>query len=200
MIATVIATVYIIWNLMFKIKTPSIGYCKLEMLSKKRKLNDGDCRNLILRKKYIQRFFVGKHGRRIFFVFNFFIWYFNPKYMIVNILVASSPPVNPNGKGGLVAQAFAVVIFGLGKFNIKRVLISIVKIWSKTCTSRRSIFVFSKNGICSTCWRMFLENKAIWVWEFSIRSAVPSYRRSEMVCLYYVSCILVTSSTKSPKN
>jgi hypothetical protein len=70
--------------------------------------------------------------------------------MIVNILVASSPPVNPNGKGGLVAQAFAVVIFGLGKFNIKRVLISIVKIWSKTCTSRRSIYVFSKNGICST--------------------------------------------------
>jgi hypothetical protein len=34
--------------------------------------------------------------------------------------------VNPNGKGGLVAQAFAVVIFGLSKFNIKWVLISIV--------------------------------------------------------------------------
>ena len=48
--------------------------------------------------------------------------------MIVNILVASSPPVNPNGKRGLVAQAFAVVIFGLGKFNIKWVLISIVNL------------------------------------------------------------------------
>jgi hypothetical protein len=81
--------------------------------------------------------------------------------MIVYILVASSPPVNPNGKGGLVAQAFAVVIFGLGKFNIKWVLISIVKIWSKTCTSRQSISVFSKNGICCTRWRIFLENKAI---------------------------------------
>jgi hypothetical protein len=55
--------------------------------------------------------------------------------------VASSPPVNPNGKGGLVAQAFAVVIFGLGKFNIKWVLISIVKIWSKTCTFRRTASV-----------------------------------------------------------
>ena len=29
------------------------------------------------------------------------------------------PPVNPNGKGGLFAQAFAGVIFGLCKFNIK---------------------------------------------------------------------------------
>jgi hypothetical protein len=108
---------------------------------------------------------------------------------------ASSPPV----LGGLVAQAFAVVIFGVGKFNIKWVLISIVKIWSKTCTSLRSISVSSKNGICCTCWRIFLENKAIWVWEFSIRSAVPSDRRSEIVSLYHVSCILVTSSTKSRK-
>ena len=91
------------------------------------------------------------------------IWQYDTliRNMIVNILVTSSPPVNPNGKGGLVAQAFAVVIFGLGKFNIKWVLISIVKIWSKTCTSRRSISVFSKNGICSTCWRIFFENKAI---------------------------------------
>jgi hypothetical protein len=47
----VIATVYIIWNLIFKIKTPSIGYCNLEMLSKKRKLNDGDCKNS-RKKKY----------------------------------------------------------------------------------------------------------------------------------------------------
>ena len=119
--------------------------------------------------------------------------------MIVYILVASSPPVNPNGKGGLVAQAFAVVIFGLGKFNIKWVLISIVKIWSKTCTYRRSISVFSKNGICCTRWRFFLENKAIWVWEFSIRSAVLSYRRSGIVSLCHVLCILVTSSAKSRK-
>jgi hypothetical protein len=134
-----------------------------------------------------------------FYLFLIFLYDTLIRNMIVNILVASSPPVNPNGKGGLVAQAFAVVIFGLGKFNIKRVLISIVKIWSKTCTSRRSISVFLKNGICSTCWRIFLENKEIWVWEFSIRSAVPSYRRSEIVCLYHVSCILVTSSTKSRK-
>jgi hypothetical protein len=134
-----------------------------------------------------------------FYLFLIFLYDTLIRNMIVNILVASSPPVNPNGKGGLVAQAFAVVIFGLGKFNIKRVLISIVKIWSKTCTSRRSISVFLKNGICSTCWRIFLENKEIWVWEFSIRSAVPSYRRLEIVCLYHVSCILVTSSTKSRK-
>ena len=50
-----------------------------------------------------------------------------------------NPPVNPGGKaGGLVAQAFAVVIVGLCKFNIKWVLIFIVKIWSKTCTSLRN--------------------------------------------------------------
>jgi hypothetical protein len=65
------------------------------------------------------------------------------------------PPVNPNGKRGLVAQAFSVVLVGLCKFNIKWILISIVKIWSKTCTSRRNISVFSKNGICSTCWQFF---------------------------------------------
>jgi hypothetical protein len=33
------------------------------------------------------------------------------------------PPVNPNGKGGLVVQAFAVVIVSLSKFNIKWVLL-----------------------------------------------------------------------------
>ena len=67
------------------------------------------------------------------------------------------PPVNLNGFWGLVAQAFAVVIVGLCKFNIKWVLISIVKIWSKTCTSRRSISVFSKNGICSRYWRIYFK-------------------------------------------
>jgi hypothetical protein len=55
--------------LIFKIKTPSIGYCNLEMLSKKRKLNDGVVR--IQGRRNIQRLFVGKHGRRILFVFNF---------------------------------------------------------------------------------------------------------------------------------
>ena len=55
---------------------------------------------------------------------------------------ASQWTLQPDQIGGLVAQAFAVVIVGLCKFNIKWVLISIVKIWSKTCTSRRSISVF----------------------------------------------------------
>jgi hypothetical protein len=72
---------------------------------------------------------------------------------------SSPPPVNPNGKRSLVAQAFAVVIIGLCKFNIKWVFISIVKIWSKIYTSRRStsISVLLKNGICSTSWQFFLE-------------------------------------------
>jgi hypothetical protein len=72
---------------------------------------------------------------------------------------SSPPPANPNGKGGLVAQAFTVVIVGLCKFILCK---SIVKIWSKTYTPCRSISVLSKNGVFSTCWRFFLENKAIW--------------------------------------
>jgi hypothetical protein len=60
------------------------------------------------------------------------------------------PPVNPNGfrRPGCA---------GVRRSNFRsgQVLISIVKIWSKTCTSRQSIFVFSENGICCTFfWRI----------------------------------------------
>ena len=91
-------------------------------------------------------------------LYDVYISYFKLSFYITIIfrINVTPPPVNRNGFRRPGAQAFAVVlIFGLGKFNIKWVLISIVKIWSKTCTSRRSTSVFSKNGICCTCWRIF---------------------------------------------
>ena len=87
-------------------------------------------------------------------IYDVYISYFKLSFYIT-ILFRNNviPPANPNGKGGMVAQAFAVVIVGLCTvkriINIKWGFISIVNIWSKTCTSRRSISVFSKKGICS---------------------------------------------------
>jgi hypothetical protein len=82
------------------------------------------------------------------------------------------------------SQAFAVVIFGLGKFNIKWVLISIVKIWSKTCTSCRSISVFSKNGICLHAGEFFWRIKRFECENF--RFEVPCRRIDDRKSLAFI--------------
>ena len=64
-------------------------------------------------------------------------------------------------------------------------------------SSRRSISVFSKNGVCSTCWRIFLENKTILGGggDFQYEVLVPTDRRLEVVCFYHVLYILVAAVT-----
>jgi hypothetical protein len=102
------------------------------------------------------------------------------------ILPPPPPPVNPNGKRSLVAQAFAVVIIGLCKFNIKWAFISIVKIWSKTYTSRRSTLA------SQYFWRMA---SVLQAGKFFWRSACAD---GSMIgsCLP-LSCIMYTSSGRN---
>jgi hypothetical protein len=75
-------------------------------------------------------------------------------------LVASSSPVNTNCKGGLLNQAFVVVIAGLFKFNIQRILISIVKN-EKFIHLREASQYFQRTGSVLHYWRIVLENEAI---------------------------------------